>query len=117
MPGIRVQHPTQHDVRYTVVDQSKPYPEPYHCTSPEFGGCGSTHLFKTHHLNLDHTGAVILSQGVYDAIRSRLEMDGFTVTNEVKKPPAIGIGMNPGKRGQWVDIPIVRSPHGREPRG
>lgn len=115
MPGIRVQHPTEKSVRYTVVDGNVPYPSPYTCTPPEFGGCGSIHLFKTHHLNLDATGAVIVSTGVYDLIKGRLALDGFIETNEVAKPPAIGIGMSHGK-GMTPGIEIVRSPHNKEPR-
>jgi hypothetical protein len=114
MSGIRVQHPTQRNVRYTIVDQNQPYPEPYTCTPPEFGGCGSVHLFKTHHLNLDDVGAVIVSTGVYDRIKARLAIDGFALTNEVKKPPTLGIGMG-RKKGAWGDIEIVRSPNHKEP--
>lgn len=110
MPGIRVEHPTARNVRYTVVDARVPYPTPYQCTPPALGGCGSVHLFKTHHLNLDETGSVIVSTGVFNRIRARLERDGFRVTNEVRKPPAIGVGVNPSKPGAWGDIPIVRSP-------
>jgi hypothetical protein len=117
MAGIRVQHPTQKNVRYTVVEPNVPYPEPYTCTPPEFGGCGSVHLFKTHHLNLDDTGAVIVSTGVYDRIKDRLALDGFTTANEVKKPPALGIGMESRNgNGAWGDIQIVRSPHSKEPQ-
>ena len=114
MSGIRVQHPTARSVRYTVVDGAVPYPEPYQCTPPEMGGCGSTHRFKTHHLNLDETGAVIVSTGVFDRIRSRLALDGFIVTNEVALPPAIGVGLASGRRGAWGNIPIVRSPSNME---
>lgn len=110
MPGIRVQHPTARNVRYTVVDSRVPYPAPYQCTAPALGGCGSVHLFKTHHLNLDATGAAIVSEGVYERIRGRLALDGFTLGIEVKQPPAIGVGVNPSKPGAWGDIPILRSP-------
>lgn len=115
MPGIRVQHPSQKNVRYTVVQPDVPYGQPYQCTPPEFGGCGSVHLFKTHHLNLDETGSVIVSEGVYERIKDRLHLDGFTTTNEVKKPPKLGIGMAYGK-GATPDIRIVRSPHSKEPK-
>jgi hypothetical protein len=114
MPGIRVQHPTQRNVRYTVVEGDKPYPVPYQCTPPEFGGCAGVHVFKTHHLNLDDTGTVIVSTGVYDRIRGRLALDGFVVTNEVKKPPRLGIGMSNGT-GKWRGITIVESPSNKEP--
>ena len=116
MPGIRLQHPTQKGVRYTIVEGDKPYPEPYTCTPPEFGGCGSVHLFKTHHLNLDDTGSVIVSTGVYERIKGRMALDGFVLTNEVAKPPALGIGMARDKKGKWDGIQIVRSPHSKEPR-
>jgi hypothetical protein len=117
MPGIRIQHPTQRDVRYTVVEPNIPYQLPYQCTPPEFGGCGSVHLFKTHHLNLDATGACIVSTGVYERIKDRLALDGFATVNEVKKPPKMGIGMARDQRnGMWGDIPIVRSPNHKEPK-
>jgi hypothetical protein len=115
MSGIRVQHPTAHSCRYTIVDSTVPYPVPYTCTSPALGGCGSTHLFKTHHLNLDETGAAIVSPGVFERVKGRLAADGFVVTNEVKKPPTLGIGLAPPessgpKSGAWGNVPIVRSP-------
>lgn len=115
MPGIRVQHTTARSCRYTVVDSAVPYPVPFVCTPPALGGCGSTHLFKTHHLNLDETGAVIVSSGVFERIKARLVLDGFRVTNEVERPPTIGIGLASGKPGAWGDIPIIRSPSNAEP--
>lgn len=114
MPGIRIQHPSARSVRYTVVDGAVPYPVPYHCTPPAMGGCGSVHDFKTHHLNLDETGAAIVSEGVFERIRGRLALDGFVITNEVERPPAIGVGMASGHPGAWGNIPIVRSPTNRE---
>jgi len=113
MPGVRVQHPTERNVRYTVVEPTIPYQEPYQCTPPEFGGCGSVHLFKTHHLNLDESGAAIVSTGVFDRIKPILQKDGFSIGQEVKKPPKIGIGMTAGK-GMTPGIKIVQSKHGKE---
>lgn len=115
MPGIRVSHPTQRNVRYTIVESDKPYPVPYTCTPPEFGGCGSVHLFKTHHLNLDETGSVIVSTGVFNLIKANLVRDGFTNATEVKKPPKMTIGMDHSKKGATEGIEIVRSPHSKEP--
>lgn len=114
MAGIRIQHPTAASCRYTVVDGGVPYVAPYECTPPDLGGCGSTHLFKTHHLNLDETGSVIVSTGVYERIKGRLALDGFVVANEVKDPPTLRLGMARGA-GAWGDIPIVRSPNHVEP--
>jgi hypothetical protein len=115
MSGIRVQHPTARSARYTVVEPKVPYPFAYTCTPPEFGGCGSTHLFKTHHLNLDATGAAIVSTGVYARIKDFIALDGFVVTNEVAKPPSIGIGLGNGA-GAWGNIPILRSQTSIEPK-
>jgi hypothetical protein len=97
-----------------VVEPHIPYPVPYQCTPPEFGGCGAVHLFKAHHLNLDATGACIISTGVLDRIKGRLILDGFIIGNEVKKPPKIGIGMARDRKGKWEGIPIVRSPSNKE---
>lgn len=106
MSGIRVVHPTSRNVRYTVVDGTVPYPEPYHCTAPAMGGCGGTHLFKSHHLNLDDVGAAIVSEGVFERIKGRLILDGFTEATEVGRPPAIVIDtVRPGN-----NVPIVHSP-------
>ena len=108
MPGVRIQHPTARDVRCTVVEAKNPYREPYTCTPPDLGGCGSVHLFKTHHINLDAAGAAIVSETVYQRVRVALEAQGFTTTGEVAKPPTIVIGMRPGGPGAWGDIPILR---------
>jgi len=114
MPGIRVQHPTQKNVRYIVVEPIR-YPVPYVCTPREFGGCGEIHEFKTNHLNLDETGSVIVSTGVFERIKRQLALDGFVIANEVKKPPALGIGMeHRNGQGKWGDIQIVSSPHSKE---
>jgi hypothetical protein len=113
--GIRIQHPTARNVRYTVVESSRPYPAPYQCTPPAVGGCGSTHLFKTHHLNLDEQGACIVSQMVFRRIRVALEADGFAVANEVRRPPALLLGLDRYGRSPQQGIPILRSPNGREP--
>ena len=110
MAGVRVQHPTAKNARFTVVESDRPYPRPYQCTAPEFGGCGSTHLFKTHHLNLDDTGSVIVGDTLYEKIKLLLELNSFQVTNEVAKPPTMGVGIGvhvPGS-GSWGNIPIIR---------
>lgn len=109
MPGVRVQHPTIRNVRYTVVDGAVPYPEPFVCSPPALGGCGGTHLFKAHHLNLDDVGATIISLGVFERIKGRLIADGFTLATEVKDPPPIVVGQpDPMKQ-----VPILASPSNR----
>ena len=113
MAGVRIQHPTARNCRFTVVESQRPYPVPYQCTPPEFGGCGSMHIFKTHHLNLDETGSVIIGDTLYQKIKSHLVANGFTETNVVQRPPTMGIGLSPGVegRGPWGNIPII---HGQE---
>lgn len=110
MAGVRVQHATARNCRFTIVENDRPYPVPYTCTPPEFGGCGVTHLFKTHHLNLGEDGAVIVGDELYKKIKHLLVLNGFAETNVVKKPPTMGVGMakqDPGT-GAWGNIPIIR---------
>lgn len=113
MPGVRVQHPIQRNVRFTVSDPNQPMKDPYQCTPPEFGGCGQVHLFKTHHLNLDETGSVLVEQVLYEKIKAHLIAFGFRETSVVEKPPPMGIGIGAqiAGTGQWGNIPIV---HGKE---
>jgi hypothetical protein len=116
MPGIRLQHPTARSARYTVVEPEVPYTSTFTCTPPELGGCGGTHLFKTHHLNLDSEGNVIVSTGVYARIKDRLALDGFILGNEVAKPPPIGLSMDASGLNTWGQshIPIIHSPNSIE---
>jgi hypothetical protein len=110
MPGVRVRHTTQRSVRFTVVESDRPYPEPLHCSPPEFGGCGSVHLFKTHHLNLDDTGSVIVGDTLFEKIRENLVANGFVIANEVARPPTMRVSIGPQREGAgtWGNIPIVR---------
>jgi hypothetical protein len=110
MAGVRVTHHTVRNARFTVVEQDIPYDQPYQCTAPEFGGCGSVHLFKTHHLNIDETGSVIVGDVLYGKIKHLLALNGFTESNIVDKPPTLGIGLSPWVTGQgaWGNIPIIR---------
>lgn len=110
MAGIRVQHPTARSCRFTVVENDRPYLTPYQCTPPEFGGCGVTHMFKTHHLNVDEVGSVIIGDVLYHKIKHLLVLNGFYETNEVKRPPTLGIGVGAqiAGSGDWGNIPIVR---------
>lgn len=109
MAGVRIQHPTARNCRFTV-SEPVPYPVPYTCTPPEFGGCGSVHLFKTHHLNVDETGSVIVGDVLYGKIRLHLVAAGFAEANVVEKPPTLGVGLAPrvAGAGAWGNIPIIR---------
>ncbi|MCU0250233.1 MAG: hypothetical protein MUE61_08500 [Vicinamibacterales bacterium] len=116
MPGVRIQHPTERNVRYTVVEGDRPYRTPYQCTPPEFGGCGRVHVFKTHHLNIDETGSCIVGDVLYEKIKLHLWAEGFTTGNVVKKPPVMGIGLGDQRAGTgaWGNIPIVRGKEDRD---
>jgi hypothetical protein len=109
MAGVRIQHPTARNCRFTVVEQAIPYSEPRQCSAPEFGGCGSVHLFKTHHLNIDETGSAIVGDVLFAKIRHLLVLNGFSEGNVVQKPPALGIGIGAQVegRGAWGNIPII----------
>lgn len=112
MAGVRVQHPTARNCRFTISEPDHPYPSgPYQCTPPEYGGCGQVHIFKTHHLNLDDTGAAIVGDQLFKLAKAHLIANGFVETNIVKNPPPIGIGLGPQTegRGPWGNIPIVRA--------
>lgn len=112
MAGVRIQHPTARNCRFTIVEQNIPYKDPYTCTPPEFGGCGSTHLFKTHHLQIDENGSAIVNDVLYERLRPLLELNNFTESNVVAKPPTMGIGLGQQieGRGAWGNVPII---HGK----
>jgi len=109
--GIRLQHPTARNVRFTISEPDRPYPSgPYQCTPPEFGGCGQVHIFKTHHLNVDETGTAIVGDVLFERSKAHLLAHGFTVANVVPHPPTLGIGLGPQRpgTGPWGNIPILR---------
>lgn len=86
MPGVRIQHPTERSVAYTLADGARSYPEPWTCPPPPMG-CGSTHLFKTYHFRLDETGAAIVSEQIVERLK-RIPGQPFMFVNEVTRPPA-----------------------------
>lgn len=93
MPGIRLQHVNDRSVTYSIADESRPYRVPLACTGQivingELRPCGRTHVFKTYHLNLDETGAVIVSQTIWERMAAKFLAAGFRLANEVKEPPA-----------------------------
>jgi hypothetical protein len=114
MAGVRITHATARNARFTITESTAPYPVPYTCTPPEFGGCGSTHLFKTHHLNVDELGAAIVNDVLYEKIRGLLVLNGFTESNVVARPPTQGLGMAAmvEGRGSWGNVPIIHGTGG-----
>lgn len=109
MAGVRVLHVSARNCRFTVVEGDRPFKTPYQCTPPEFGGCGQVHLFKTHHLNLDENGSAIVEKVLFGKIQNNLIANGFSVANEVLKPPTLGVGLGNQRLGTgfWGNIPII----------
>lgn len=88
MPGVRIQHPTERNAMFTLVDAAVPYLEPYECSK-----CHRVHTFQTFHIELDETGAGIVSPAVLERLK-RLPLNPFQISNEVEKPPDQKIGMS-----------------------
>lgn len=72
------------------------------------------HIFKTHHLNVDEMGSVIVGDVLYEKIKHYLVAFGFRESNVVEKPPTLGIGLGPPEpgTGPWGNIPIIRGDGG-----
>jgi hypothetical protein len=81
MPGIRLHHESLTAPSVVAVEVARGYAQPYQCPL-----CGTTHQYKTVHLNLDNKGDVIVSKGVWEDLKD-VPMLPFTIGNEVKKPP------------------------------
>ena len=90
MPGVRIQHPTERNVNYTLMDGSRPYLEPYDCPA-----CHRVHQFKAYHFRLDETGSTIVSVEIAQRLK-RLPMQPFAISNEVAKPP-----------DQTIHVPLI----------
>lgn len=101
MPGVRIQHPTERNVTFTLAaapaaaSPGRPYTEPWTCPPPP-SGCGSTHLFKTYHLRLDEAGSTIVSKEIAEYLK-QIPGQPFRFTNEVANPPA-----------QTIHVPAIR---------
>lgn len=93
MAGIRIQHPTERSVTFTIADQRRPYRGgPLACSvsiyvAGQLAPCARTHTFKTYHLNLDETGAVIVSETIWERVGPQFSAAGFRVANAVENPP------------------------------
>lgn len=110
MPGVRIQHPTERNALYTLVDGSRPYTAPVVCVPPPLGGgCGRTHLFKTYHLRLDETGAAIVSEQIAERLK-RLHGHGFVIGDEVANPPTQIIRYGNNEPVRVVADPLLTEP-------
>lgn len=82
MAGIRLRHPTLRSGLY-LVKHYRRYKYPMVCPT-----CHTVHLRKTYHLNLDESGAVIVSSIVFERLKE-IGLAGLEIENEVLKPPAL----------------------------
>jgi hypothetical protein len=106
MPGVRISHPSQKNVTFTLVDGKRPYKQPISCLV-----CGVVHSFKTYHFRLDDSGSAIVSPEIVERLK-RLSGHGFSIGNEVAKPPKQTVGF-----GGWMErTPIVVHPKLKEPK-
>jgi hypothetical protein len=86
MPGIRLRHPTARNGVF-IVKHTRAYKYPLFCER-----CHEFHPRKTYHLELDETGCVIVSEGVFKRLQE-IGLAGFEIVNTVKNPPPIRLGI------------------------
>lgn len=106
MSGVRIQHPDERDVLFTLVDGSRPYRAPITCLM-----CGATHAFKTYHFRLDGSGAAIVSHEIVERLKRLPLQGGFAITNEVANPPKQTVSTG----GTLIRPTIVAHPDLKEP--
>jgi hypothetical protein len=82
MAGVRLHHPTLRGGIY-LVKHFRRYRYPFACPT-----CGTVHIQKTYHLNLDNGGFTIVSPEVLARLKE-VGLAGLEIMNEVEKPPAI----------------------------
>lgn len=108
MAGLRIKHDKIINRTLTIVDKSRPYTSAFECPV-----CHLTHIFKTYHVEVDGEGAAIVSLEVWERIQS-LENHGFSLTNEVAKPPARTLRVGFANQRAIVDV-SGREIHSVEP--
>lgn len=89
--GIRIQHPTARSVTFTITDANRPYPAPLTCMAEIIDAgarrpCARVHVAKTYHLNLDESGAAVVSTTVAERL-GRIPGQPFRHANVVAEPP------------------------------
>jgi hypothetical protein len=88
MPSVRLHHESLRAPATVAVECARGYVQPYQCPL-----CGTTHMHKTVHLNLDDKGDVIVSKEVWKEIKDVPDLP-FKAANEIKKPPKIILSLN-----------------------
>lgn len=106
MRGVRIQHPTERDCMFTLVDAQRPYVRALLCPA-----CGATHTFKTYHFRLDAAGSAIVSAEIVERLKRLPLQGGFEIANEVATPPPQLVGFG----GSLARVPVVAHPDLKEP--
>lgn len=83
MAGVRIRHGFRRNQMLPVPLLHKPFPAPHQCFA-----CHTHHPCKVLHLNLDAEGVVIVSPEIWADLQRTAKCGGFTVQNQVIKPPA-----------------------------
>lgn len=106
MPGVRLRHATQRNAVLTIVDPTRRYQAPYICLmcSPEGAVIKTSHRFKTYHIKVDDVGAAIVSPEIAAKLGELQNFAGFTILEEVAKPPAQHLDMS---AFSLPDVPII----------
>ena len=90
MGAIRLRHPIERDVNFTVVHHRR-YRTPLACQV-----CGEIHVFKTYHLRLDSQGECVVSDVIWERLA---ELEGLPLRKvgteahprpQVIRPPMAG---------------------------
>lgn len=90
--GIRIRHFKHRSTIVVIRDRARPFDTPTDCHL-----CG-VHVCKTYHFDLDAEGSVIVSTGVWAALRGMADHydrdtgtfypnAGFDIANKVPEPP------------------------------
>lgn len=89
--GIRIRHTVVKNATVVVRDIMRPIPNPKNIP---WVGCSKCRLpapghegFKTTHVDVDHDGYAIVSQGVWDQLQRFIDTGGFEYANPVPEPP------------------------------
>jgi hypothetical protein len=96
--GVKLHHPTLKNCVFTLEQQNVIYPKPFDCPT-----CGTTHIFKTFHLNLNEHGDVTVHEQIYELFKSEGIVAELNAKTEVTpRPTFLGMG----------SIGIVKDPNG-----
>jgi hypothetical protein len=86
--GVKLHHPSLKNCVFTLEQQNVIYPRPFDCPT-----CGTTHIFKTFHLNLNENGDVTVHEQIYELFKSEGIVAELNAKTEVTpRPTFLGMG-------------------------